>query len=106
MNAPTHYPSLGAASAVGPGTVLDAGGCLSNHAMVVTSSAGVTAGAVQLQGSLDGSTWFNMGNPVSTTTANTTFTPIVVSDQPVRYLRANITTLITGGTVTAVVGMA
>jgi hypothetical protein len=46
-----------------------------------------------------------MGNPVSTTTANTTFAPIVVSDQPVRYLRANITTLITGGTVTAVVGM-
>jgi hypothetical protein len=104
-NLPAITPSLSAVSAAGSGAVLDAGDCMSDHTMVVTSSAGVTAGAVQLQGSLDGVNWFNLGSAVSTTTASTTFAPVVISNQPVRFLRANITTAITGGTVTAVVGM-
>jgi hypothetical protein len=73
--------------------------------MVVTSSAGVSAGAVQLQGSLDGVNYFNMGNPLTTNAANTTFPPVVVSNQPCRFLRAAVVTLITGGTVSAMLGM-
>jgi hypothetical protein len=95
--------SLTAASAVGAGAVVDNGGCFSQHTLVVTTSAGVTAGAVQLQGSLDTVNWFNLGSPVSTATAATTFPAVVVSDQPVRFLRGNVTTAITGGTVSAVV---
>jgi hypothetical protein len=101
---PIPAVSLTAQSALNTvGAVMDNGGCFSNHTMVVTSSAGVSAGAVQLAGSLDGTNWFNLGSAVSTSTASTTFAPVVISNQPVRYLRTQITTAITGGTVTAVV---
>ncbi len=73
--------------------------------MVVTSWAGVSAGSVQLQGSLDGTSWFNLGTAVSTSTASTVFTPAVETNVFVRFVRANIATEITGGTVTAVVGL-
>jgi hypothetical protein len=71
--------------------------------MVVTSGAGVSAGSVQLKGSLDGVNWFNLGTAVTTNAANTTFAPVVIANQPVRFLRADIATVITGGTVSATV---
>jgi hypothetical protein len=73
------FISLLVASAVQNGSVLNTGAAHSNHTMVVTSSAGVSAGSVQLQGSLDGVSWFNMGTAVSTTTGSTVFTPVVVT---------------------------
>lgn len=97
------FTSLSAVSAVGPGVVLNGGACRSSHTIVVASSPGVSAGAVQLQGSLDGINWFNLGAAINTNTASTTFAPVVVSNQPVQYLRAYITSVITGGTVTALI---
>lgn len=97
--------SLSAVSATGAGTALDGGVCHSNHTLVVTTSAGVTAGAVQLQGSMDGVSWLNMGSAVSTTAANSIYY-LALANQPMRLIRANVTTTITGGTITATVGTA
>jgi hypothetical protein len=96
--------SLSAVSAAGPGAALDALTSRGNVIMIVTSSAGVSAGSVQLQGSLDNANWVNIGTAVSTTTASTTFPPVIATSQFVRYVRANIATAITGGTVTVSVG--
>jgi hypothetical protein len=97
--------SLNAISAVGPGTALDGIVCRNAAIMVVTSSAGVSAGSVQLQGSLDGTNWYSLGSAVTTSTASTTFAPVVVTGAFTRYVRANIATAITGGTVTVTVGI-
>jgi|ERR1700730_13375133 hypothetical protein len=96
--------SLSAVSATGPGAALDSVTCRGNVIMIVNSSAGVTAGSVQMQGSLDNVSWVNIGTAVSTTTANTVFPPVVATSQFVRYVRANIATPITGGTISASVG--
>ncbi|MEB3048994.1 hypothetical protein KV112_04425 [Mycolicibacter sp. MYC123] len=95
--------SLSAVSAVGAGSVLDGLTVRSSAVLSVTATTGVTAGAVQLQGSLDGSNWFNLGSPVSTTAAGTTQT--VVTSAYAQYVRAAITTAITGGKVSASVGV-
>jgi hypothetical protein len=96
--------SLSTVSAVGTGTALDGAVVRPVAVMSTTASTGTTAGAVQLEGSLDRVNWFNLGSAVSTTAAGTTQT--VVSSAYVRYVRAAITTAITGGTVTASVGVA
>lgn len=106
-NGPAPLVSLLNQSALNTvGGYLDLGTCQPNHTLVVTSGAAVSAGAVQLQGSLDATNWFNLGAAVTTNAASTTFTPIVVTNQPVRFLRATITTGITGGTISAVVAAA
>jgi len=99
--------SLTAASGVSNGTALAGGVVRLNHAMAVTTSAGVSGGVVQLQGSLDGTNWFNMPatSNVTTNAATTTFL-VVPPACPASFVRATITTLITGGTVTVVVGSA
>lgn len=96
--------SLSAVSAVGAGTALDGAVVRSAAVLSVTTSAGVTAGAVQLQGSLDGTNWFSLGSAQSTTTASAT-TQTVVSSAYACYVRAAVTTAITGGTVTVSVGL-
>lgn len=84
--------------------VLDALSTRTTACMVVTSSAGCSAGAVQMQGSLDNVSWYSLGTAVSTTTASTVFTPVVTTTTPFRFVRALITTTITGGTISATVG--
>jgi hypothetical protein len=96
--------SLTAQSSVQNGTALDGGVVRANAVIAVTTSAGVSAGAVQLQGSLDGVNFYNLGSAVSTTTASTT-TAVLVQNAYARYVRAAITTVITGGTVTVSVGV-
>ena len=92
-------------SAVGAGTALDGIIVRQNVVGSFTTSAGVTAGACQLFGSLDGVQYFALGSPVTTATASTTFTQ-VAQNVFVRFVRAQITTAITGGTiVTASVGV-
>lgn len=100
--------SLSSVSATGPGASLDNTGVRNNHCLVVVSSAGVSAGTVVLQGSQDGTNWFNFSPTVSvsTTTANNVYPPATASLTPVRYLRANITVAITGGTISAWVASA
>ncbi len=96
--------SLSAVSATGAGTALDGVVVRQNALMSVTTSAGVSAGSVQMQGSYDGSSWFSLGSAVSTTAASTT-TQVVVSTGFTRFVRANVATAITGGTVTVWVGL-
>jgi hypothetical protein len=100
------FTSLSAVSAVSNGSGVDGGVCRMNHAMAVTTSAGVASGVVQLQGSFDGTNWFNMpgSSSVTTNAATTTFAATVTC--PARFVRAAITTIIGGGTITAVVGSA
>lgn len=101
------FASLSGVSAVGPGLAMDNVGVRNNHSLVVTTSAGVSAGVVQLQGSQDGVNW--VAAPLSSVTANaasTTFLGTAATLTPFRFLRANITTIITGGTITAWVSSA
>ena len=100
---PPPIASLTAVSATGPGTALDNNGTRSNHVMAITSSAGVTAGAVTLQGSMDNVNWFNLASATTVPAAGATTLGGNTTLTPVRYLRANITTTVTGGTVTVYV---
>jgi hypothetical protein len=88
----------------GSGSALDNGVARSNHTMVWTGSAGVSAGAVQLQGSLDSTSWVLLGSP-QTVTASTSGAQ-AVNGQAYRYIRATVTTTITGGTVTCLIASA
>lgn len=100
--------SLAAVSATGGGTALDGVVARPTAMMVVTTSAGVSSGSVQLQGSLDKVNWYSLGSAVSTTSASTTST-VVVTNSLARYVRADIATIIAGTgtpTVTAWVAVA
>jgi len=96
--------SFTAKSATGPGTALDGLSVRTVATMVVTTSAGVSAGSVALQGSLDGNSWVNLGSAVTASAASTS-TQVIVSGTAVRFVRANVATAITGGTVAASVGV-
>lgn len=98
--------SLTNASGVSTGTPLagDGNRARANHTLQVNASAGVTAGTIRLQGSLDGVNWFNMDTSgISVTAAGCTAEN--VSNYPAAFIRAAITVAITGGTVTAYVAM-
>jgi hypothetical protein len=98
----TSTTTLNAASAVSKGTSKDFGYAVQNISMVVTAGTGVTAGAVQLEVSQDGTNWAPAsGTPISLTQAGTV-APITITGA-FRYARGAITTAITGGTVTATV---
>lgn len=95
--------SLNNVSAIGAGTVLDGLAIRSAAVLSVTAATGVTAGAVQLEGSLDGANWFSLGDAISTTAAGTT--QKVVSSAYAQYFRASVTTAVVGGKVSASVGV-
>ena len=96
--------SLQAGSTTGAGASLDNGGACANHTVVTVASAGITAGAVQLQGSIDNQNWVNLGSPI-TLTASAVQTASV-SGAPFPFIRANVSTNLTGGTVSASVASA
>jgi hypothetical protein len=76
---------------------LDSGASIRTATMVVRGSAGISAGAVQLQGTLDGTNWYNVGSPVTAVaSANVGFTAPLHATQ----IRAVVSTTIVGGTVT------
>jgi len=87
------------------GAVVDLGRVVSNPVQQVVASAGVSAGQVALQGSLDGTNWYTVsaGSALGApgVTVNVAATP---GSTPARYLRSTITTGITGGTVTTTLG--
>ena len=101
----TPIVSLNAQSATAATpTVLDGLSTRQVATMIVTTSASVSAGAVQLQVSNDGTNWLNAGSAITTSSASTS-TQVNVSSAYARYARALITTAITGGTVTVSVGV-
>lgn len=91
--------------AVANGLALDNGASKANHSLVVVTGAGVSAGVVTLQGSNDGSNWFSTASTVTTNAANATFA-VGLAAFPFQWVRAAITTIITGGTITAIVASA
>jgi hypothetical protein len=88
----------------GAGTALDGVVVRQNAVATFTTSAGTSAGACQLFGSLDGVNFVALGSPVTTATASTTFTQ-VVQNCFMRYIRAQVTTTVVGGTVSASIGL-
>lgn len=90
--------ALTAQSATGAGSSQDFGSARSNVTLVITTSAGVSAGAVALELSQDNTNWFRR-TAVTTNAASTVFQDSAVGAW--RYARANVTTTITGGTVSA-----
>lgn len=91
--------SLSAVS-TGNGTALDNGTPRNNHTIQVIGSSGISLGAAQLQGSLDGTNWVLIGTPV---TAVASLSATGNATGSFRYIRASVTTTITGGTVTCIV---
>jgi hypothetical protein len=94
---------LTAVSATGAGTALDGLVVHQNATMTVTTSSGVSAGSVVLEGSLDGVNYVTLGSPVTTSAASTTY-QVTSTSALVRFVRARVATGITGGTVSASVG--
>lgn len=90
--------TLTAQGTTGAGTTADLGSARANVTLVITTSAGVSAGAVALELSQDNVNWFRR-TAVTTNTASTVFQDSAVGAW--RYARANVTTGITGGTVSA-----
>jgi hypothetical protein len=99
------FKSIAAGAAVANGGPRDNGSCRSNHTIVAVTSAGVAAGAVQLQGSMDNVSWFNIGAPLPCAAASSVFQQST-GTTPARYIRGNVSTLVTGGTVDVWVGSA
>ncbi len=91
-------------SATGAGTALDGAVPHSTHTLVVLTSAGVASGVVTLQLSLDNTNWFSFATTITTNAATTVFSQTATG--AFRYVRANITTIIGGGTITAWVASA
>lgn len=95
----TAAGSTGAAS----GSTVDLGDVYAvSYAVVTVSNATVTAGAVQLWGSIDGTNFYQIGGTL-TLVQNTV--NIISAAAPARYLFTKISTSVTGGaTVGATVG--
>lgn len=91
--------TLTAATAAGAGTVADFGSAKANISMVVSTTAGISAGAIALEVSQDNTTWFRTATPA--TLGASAVTNIAIAGNAFRYARANITTTVTGGTVSA-----
>lgn len=90
---------LRAASANGPGFTLDAGDLKGTESLEVWTAGTVSAFSVQLQGSLDGTNWADIGGAL--TAAGTT----AVTGAPLaRWFRAVLSGYSGTGTVTAVLG--
>jgi hypothetical protein len=84
-------------------TALDAATIRQNAVLVVTTGAGVSAGDVELQASLDGTNFWTVGSALAVSAANTTYSQTSTSAFG-RYFRAVVSTNITGGSVDAWVG--
>lgn len=101
-SAPATANTLTAASGLTTGTVYDLGYLSRDYTYVITSTATLTAGVIRLFGSIDNSAFVQIGSDISATADFPSATTKAYSGATnFRYLRADITTVITGGTVTA-----
>lgn len=101
-SAPATNATLNSASGLTTGSVYDLGYLSRDYTFVITSSAALTAGVIRLFGSIDGSLFVQIGSDITCSTdfpaaLNKAYTGAT----NYRHLRADITTAITGGTVSA-----
>lgn len=87
-------------------TILDAGTVRPNAVVVVTTSAGASAGVVALQARMDGLNWWTVPSAAITTSAGSATSQVTSTSAYGRFFRAAITTTVTGGNVTAWVAAA
>lgn len=100
-NAPATANTLTAATATVTGAVYDLGYLSRDYTFVGTSSATLTAGVVRLFGSIDNSAFVQIGTDISCTADFTAaLNKAYTGATNYRYLRADVTTTITGGTLT------
>lgn len=96
--------SLSAAAATtATSVVLDGVVMRTNSTLVVVTGTGVSAGDVELQGSLDGTNWYVIGSALAVSAASTVYHQ--TGNVPARFFRAIVSTAITGGTVDAWIGV-
>lgn len=101
--------TAGSAAANTIGTTLNVGGAVAKTYIATnTGASALTAGAVQMQGSNDGTNWVDTGSVLTITTLAAGATVTVTTDtQPWKYLRPRVsTTITTGGTATVVCSVA
>lgn len=105
QNASTSLPS--GSAAVATGNVADFGAIYLNTVAVINATAALTAGAIETEGSLDGVNWYPLRASIAAAT-DFTGAGVKVYNQsvPCRFMRSRISTLITGGTVSAMIGAA
>ena len=89
----TSNYNLGTLSATGATISINLGRTPHKHTLQAVVTGSPDACAIQLEGSLDGSTWANLSG-TQTCTSSVAFH---VVDKPVTWIRANLTSL-TGGT--------
>ena len=96
---PVHV--LAAASALNTAGVRDNGVAATYHTLFVVAGTGVSGGVVTLEISQDNVNWAGVPTPVTVTTSAPGTSIAVTVACPVQYLRAGISTAITGGTIDA-----
>ena|ERR1700690_1590194 len=96
----------GASATSAAGVVLDGGEAHAYHTLVVTSSGGVSGGVVALELSHDNVNWFAPASNIVTTAGASTVYGVTVGPVAAQFARARISTVITGGTVTATLASA
>lgn len=95
------YQALSGASAANAQGVLDNGIARAYHTLTVTSGTGVSAGVVAIELSQDNVNWYAPASNSVTTSAASTVYSVTVGPLPFEFVRARISTGITGGTVSA-----
>lgn len=75
--------------------VLDNVACASNHTMVAIPAGTIAGGVVTIEMSLDGTNWFIPAGTSTITLATATVAGINITGVA-RFLRANITTVVSG----------
>ncbi len=99
---PEASASLDAAT-TGTGEVYDTGRLASKAVFVLTADAAITAGAVALEGSLDGSAYVDAVTAPTLTTDFASAGSKAYTGSSFRYYRVRVTTDITGGPLTATI---
>jgi predicted RNA-binding protein YlqC (UPF0109 family) len=98
------YKSLNAVTSTGAGSSNDYSGLVMYHTVQVTYTGSPTAVTVDLEGTLDGTTWFQLAtHPADAGEITANGFMFHVIDRVVLATRANLTTL-TGGTAPTVTG--
>lgn len=95
---------LSAVTATGPGQVFRNANGFVSHTVQLTTTGAPTAVTVDLEGSLDGLTWFQLTEHIFLSAEITLEAAMFhQNDKFVEYVRLNVTTL-TGGTAPTVTG--
>lgn len=94
------FPAGSAPSGSSQGAAFDLGCIRMGFNLVTVTTAGITAGSVRLNGSLDGVNWFNTGATTIALNADACQSS-AIGTVPARYLAAYATVAVAGGTVEA-----